>query len=172
MDKSELLRTYNHLFWTEKIIEQLNNHHPELIAFQKKIPHFYDSIKERSEQSFLLFQENLSQGNQVSDCIDQSFQLAAKGLHISIYHLLQDVVYQHTKKEASAQSLLALSAYIRQYTGLFIEDGFPDTTLLKKLFVFAVEIALLPLAVIEQKLSEWESSEKAAHKILSYSQTD
>jgi hypothetical protein len=139
-----------------------------LISFQKRIPGFYDSIKDKAAQAFLLFQKNVETGIQLSECVDQSFQVANTGLHVSLYFMLQTVIYEHTKKEPATKNLIVLSGYIRQYTGLFIEDGFPDTIFLRDLFVFAVKIALLPIALIEEKLCEWESAQDRSLKILSY----
>jgi hypothetical protein len=168
MNNSELFQQYNHLFWTEKIIEQLNNQHPELIAFEKKIPGFHDSIKNRSEQVESFFQKNTQAGIPLSECIDQSFQLANLGLHVSVYYLLQDIIYKHANKEADPKNLIALSAYIRQYTGLFIEEGFPDTPFFQSLFVLAVKIGLLPTDEMETKLVEWEGNENLPAKVLIY----
>jgi hypothetical protein len=168
MDRTVLFQTYSHFFWTEKLIQQLNDKHPELIAFQKRIPGFYDSIRSRAEESFLLFQQNVDEGNILSDCIDQSYQLMGRGFHVSLYHLLQDIVYKHSHKEATTENLVALCAFIRQYTGLEIEDGFPETLELKKLFVLAVESATLPVAELEQKLLVWEQSDRSIQKLLHY----
>jgi hypothetical protein len=172
MNNSRLLQTYNHFFWTEKIIEQLNNLHPELIAFQKKIPGFYDSIRSQAGDAFLLFEKNVTDGVDLSECIEQSFQCANNGLNVSVYYLLRDIVYEYTKKEPSSKNLITLSAYIRQYTGLFIQDGFPDTDNLQNLFVLAVKIALCPADLIEEKLLEWENTENSSLKVLSYIQND